>query len=51
VRLRNSHCSMNQYLVRFNIIDDSECDCGQGIDIVKYFLLVCLKYESERWID
>ena len=47
-RLRTGHCSLNQYLERFNIIDDSKCECGQGKETVKHFLLTCSKYEKER---
>jgi ribonuclease HI len=47
-RLRTEHCSLNQYLERFNIIDDSACDCGQGKETVKHFLLVCPNHEQER---
>src|SRR5271154_5923199 len=47
-RLRTGHCSLNQYLERFNIIDDANCDCGQGKETVKHFLLICSKYEKER---
>ena len=47
-RLRTGHCSLNQYLERFNIIDNAKCECGQGKETVKHFLLICLKYEKER---
>jgi ribonuclease HI len=47
-RLRTGHCSLNQYLERFNIIDDSKCECGQGKETVRHFLLICSKYEKER---
>jgi ribonuclease HI len=47
-RLRTGHCSLNQYLERFNIIDDSKCECGKGKETVRHFLLICPKYEKER---
>jgi hypothetical protein len=47
-RLRTGHCSLNQYLERFNITDDANCECGEGKETVKHFLLTCSKYEKER---
>jgi hypothetical protein len=48
-RLRTGHCSLNQYLARFNIVNDATCpECKQAIETVKHFLLVCPKYERER---
>ena len=47
-RLRTGHCSLNQYLERFNIIDNAKCECGRGKETVKHFLLTCSKYEEER---
>jgi ribonuclease HI len=47
-RLRTEHCSLNQYLERFNIIDDGKCECGQATETVKHYLLICSKYERER---
>jgi ribonuclease HI len=47
-QLRTEHCRLNQYLHRFKIIDDPNCDCGQGIETVEHFLLHCRKYQKER---
>jgi len=47
-RFRTGHCSLNQYLERFNILDDAKCECGHGTETVKHFLLICSKYEKER---
>ena len=48
-RLRTGHCSLNNYLERFNIIDDATClGCGDAKETVRHFLLVCQKYERSR---
>src|SRR5579859_5521905 len=47
-RLRTGHCSLIQYLERFNIINDGKCECGQAMETVKHYLLTCAKYERER---
>src|SRR5271167_620882 len=48
VRLRTSHCRLNSYLNRRNIIENPSCDCGRGIETVKPFLLLCKNYEEPR---
>ena len=47
-RIRTEHCSLDQYLGRFNITDNSECDCGQGIETVRHFLLAYPNHEREK---
>jgi len=48
-RLRTGHCSLNQYLARFNITDDAKCPkCNEANETVKHFLLVCPEYERKR---
>jgi len=47
-RLRTKHCSLNEYLEQFNIIDQSECECRQGKETLRHFLLVFQRYERER---
>jgi hypothetical protein len=47
-QLGTGHCGLNQYLHRFNIIDDSHCECGHGIETVKHFLLDCPMHENAR---
>src|SRR5271170_6822172 len=47
-RLTTRHCSLNQYLKRFNIIEDATCKCGEGKETIKHFLLVYPRYERER---
>src|SRR5436309_8334411 len=31
VRLRTGHCSLNQYLYRFGIVDSPLCPCNSGV--------------------
>ena len=45
IRLRTGHCSLNQYLHRFNIMDDPTCACGQTIETVRHYLIHCKNYE------
>jgi ribonuclease HI len=48
VQLRTGHCRLNQYLHRFKIIDDPNCECGHGIETVEHFLLHYHIHEKER---
>jgi len=49
-RLRTGQNSLNEYLERFNIIDNATCPgCGNKQETVHHFLMVCPKYE--RWRD
>ena len=48
VRLRTGHCRIKSYLHHRNIIEDATCDCGNGIENVKHFLLQCKHYEEPR---
>ena len=47
-RLRTGHCSLNKYLHRFNIIDEPTCECGEGEETVKHYLLLCELYDRQR---
>src|SRR5438552_14887278 len=48
-RLRTGHCSLNQYLHRFNIENSSECSCGNGSEeTVEHYLLHCPNYDKQR---
>ena len=48
-RLRTGHCSLNNYLERFNIIDNVTClSCEDATETVHYFLLLYKKYERSR---
>jgi ribonuclease HI len=47
--LRMGHSSLNGYLERFNITDDTTCPgCGDAKETVHHFLMVCRKYERLR---
>ena len=48
VRLRTGHCWLKSYLHQYNIIEDATCDCGNGIENVKHFLLQYKHYEEPR---
>ena len=48
VQLRTGHCSLNQYLHRFHIIDDPTCTFGCTIETVSHYLIHCENYERER---
>jgi hypothetical protein len=37
-QLRTGHCHLSGYLHRFNIIDTSEWECGEGKETVDHFL-------------
>src|SRR6266496_6520521 len=45
---RMGHCSLNKYLHRFHITDDSTCECGEGEETVEHYLLRCEKYDRQR---
>jgi hypothetical protein len=47
-RLRTGHVSLNGYLKRFNITDDTMCQCGDAKETVHHFLMVCQKHEKLR---
>jgi hypothetical protein len=47
-RLLTGHCSLNKYLRRFNKIDEMTCECGEGEETVKHYLLLCELYDSQR---
>jgi len=46
--LCTGHCKLNNYLSKRKIVEDPACECGHGIENVKYFLLLCPKHE-EQW--
>ena len=47
-RLRTGHCHLNQYLHRFNIVENPECECGAERETVEHYLLNCELYDEER---
>src|SRR5579859_7188748 len=49
IRLRTGHCRLNSYLSRLNVIEDPTCEqCERRVENIKYFLLLCKKYEGPR---
>ena len=47
-RLHTSHCGLNSYLHRFNIIEDPACNCGYKSETVQHYLFDCKNYEAPR---
>jgi len=48
-RLRTGHCSLNQYLYRFNHSDTPCCECNEKtIETVQHYLLQCPRYDRQR---
>lgn len=45
-RLRFGHCCCPSHLVKLQILNTSDCDCGSGIGDVDHILFICTKYES-----
>ena len=39
---------LNNYLYPFGKVDDANCSCGNGVETVKHYLLICPNYERER---
>ena len=46
--MRIEHCSLNKYLHRFNIIDDSNCEYEKKHEMIEHYLFKCSLYEEER---
>ena len=38
----------HQYLGRFKKKESKDCDCGNGHETVKHYLLICTNYEEQR---
>jgi hypothetical protein len=47
-RLRTGHCSLNKYLHRFNIEEQPQCPCGDGVETVAHYLLRCRDHDEWR---
>jgi hypothetical protein len=46
--MRIGHASLNQYLYRFNIVTEPQCQCGQAKETVAHYLLRCSEYDEQR---
>ena len=47
--MQTQHCSLNDYLHRFGIIDDPKCEsCGETNETIAHYMLQCNNYEKER---
>ena len=40
-KLRTGHSRLRGFLTKIGIEDDSECECGEGVETVRHFLLHC----------
>ena len=47
-RLRIGHVGLKQYLYRFNMATDEECNYCKRIESVEHYLLKCNKYDRQR---
>jgi ribonuclease HI len=47
-RPRTGHCSLNKYLHRFNIEEQPQCPCGNGVETVSHYLLRCMDHDEWR---
>ena len=47
-RLRTGHSGLNEFLHRFNLIEEPQCSCTCGTESVRHYLLICPNYERER---
>ena len=46
-QLRTGYARLNEYLHKINVVDSSECQCGE-VESVSHYLLICPLYENER---
>ena len=47
-RLHTGQCSLNKYVSRFHITDDSTCACGESEETEERYLLQCEKFDRQR---
>jgi hypothetical protein len=47
-RLRTGHNSLNQHLGRSKIVESEQCSCGDGVESVRHYLLICSNYDQQR---
>lgn len=47
-QLRSGHCSLNEYLKRFNHHSSGKCDVCKSPETVSHFLLYCRKFKHHR---
>ena len=49
-RIRANHYNLAESLHRKGLIDDPNCDCGEGIEDINHLVWVCKTYENERGV-
>lgn len=40
-QLRTGHARLNRFLAKINVTESGQCECGQGEEIVRHFVLFC----------
>lgn len=47
-QLRTGHSKLRGFLARIKVEDNGQCECGQGLEDTRHFLLHCPRYQSLR---
>lgn len=47
-QLRTGHSELPGFLVRIQVEETDQCECGQGVEDTRHFLLHCARYEHLR---
>jgi ribonuclease HI len=47
-QLRTGHSKLRGFLNKIGIEDDSTCECGEGVETVRHFLLHCQRFQNLR---
>jgi hypothetical protein len=42
------HSRLRGFLAKIGIEDDPECECGEGVETVRHFLLHCQRFQNLR---
>ncbi|KAG0145758.1 hypothetical protein CROQUDRAFT_658265 [Cronartium quercuum f. sp. fusiforme G11] len=48
MQLRSNHIHLNQYLNKSQQLSDPSYDCQEGIETIKHYLFICIKYDNQR---
>jgi hypothetical protein len=47
-QLRTGHSRLRAFLFRIGAVDDDQCECGNGSEDTRHFLLHCQRYQHMR---
>lgn len=47
-QLRTGHSRLNGFLAEINISESDQCECGQSVETIRHFLLLCPQFERQR---